>query len=492
MARAVLGGDGRKTRPYVGWMETTAGNAEHTALQAKNAAAAFEAAIAVTVPPATVFANRAHAQNLLATNVFGQNTAAIQAAEAQYQEMWAQCAAAMHGYATGASTSVQLAGFTPPGAENTGTDDSSPTQRPERADAAGRADQGPTTILGGLLDSSESDGWLGDPGGGGLGPNANLWNTLTSTDMANPAMVTSVLADLATVQEFNEAAPGAFAPGSFAPVAPAMSTMGTAGLVSAGGPAGAGTPPVPTAVSAAMGRAMGVGTLSAPPAWGRSLRSRRAARSCPGTARPLRPTVATEPPGCRWPRATAGLDRPALRGAAHDHGPTTLGGLRPGAVLTVPAPRRGGSGRGVLFGLLAGPAIIGFAGRAAQDRVAEHHRLGQLVAGDRFRRVLDDPGGVGGVGGGPRANATTATTSWPQRSEGRPATTTSATAGCEAIADSTSSAKIFSPPELIVTESRPSSSIVPPSRCRARSPGTAWRTPPITGKVAAVLVASPL
>ncbi|ODR05197.1 hypothetical protein BHQ15_16060 [Mycolicibacillus koreensis] len=257
-----------KLAPYVGWMETTAGNAEHTALQAKNAAAAFEAAIAVTVPPATVFANRAHAQNLLATNVFGQNTAAIQAAEAQYQEMWAQCAAAMHGYATGASTSVQLAGFTPPGAENTGTDDSSPTQRPERADAAGRADQGPTTILGGLLDSSESDGWLGDPGGGGLGPNANLWNTLTSTDMANPAMVTSVLADLATVQEFNEAAPGAFAPGSFAPVAPAMSTMGTAGLVSAGGPAGAGTPPAPTAVSAAMGRAMGVGTLSAPPAWG--------------------------------------------------------------------------------------------------------------------------------------------------------------------------------------------------------------------------------
>lgn len=257
-----------KLAPYVGWMETTAGNAEHTALQAKNAAAAFEAAIAVTVPPATVFANRAHAQNLLASNVFGQNTAAIQAAEAQYQEMWAQCAAAMHGYATGASTSVQLAGFTPPGAENTGTDDSSPTQRPERADAAGRADQGPTTILGGLLDSSESDGWLGDPGGGGLGPNANLWNTLTSTDMANPAMVTSVLADLATVQEFNEAAPGAFAPGSFAPVAPAMSTMGTAGLVSAGGPAGAGTPPAPTAVSAAMGRAMGVGTLSAPPAWG--------------------------------------------------------------------------------------------------------------------------------------------------------------------------------------------------------------------------------
>ncbi|BBY52991.1 PPE family protein [Mycobacterium koreense] len=314
-----------KLAPYVGWMETTAGNAEHTALQAKNAAAAFEAAIAVTVPPATVFANRAHAQNLLATNVFGQNTAAIQAAEAQYQEMWAQCAAAMHGYATGASTSVQLAGFTPPGAENTGTDDSSPTQRPERADAAGRADQGPTTILGGLLDSSESDGWLGDPGGGGLGPNANLWNTLTSTDMANPAMVTSVLADLATVQEFNEAAPGAFAPGSFAPVAPAMSTMGTAGLVSAGGPAGAGTPPVPTAVSAAMGRAMGVGTLSAPPAWGAVAPVAPSSTILPGHS----PAAATH----------GGHGAPGVPVAARNSGPSTgpRYGVRPTIMARPPS-----------------------------------------------------------------------------------------------------------------------------------------------------------
>jgi hypothetical protein len=71
----------------------------------------------------------------------------------------------------------------------------------------------------------------------------------------------------------------------------------------------------------------------------------------------------------------------------------------------------------------------------------------------------------------PSASCTTATTSWPQRSLGRPVTTTSATAGWPAMARSTSSTKIFSPPELTVTESRPSSSIWPSARCRARSPG---------------------
>ena len=40
-----------------------------------------------------------------------------------------------------------------------------------------------------------------------------------------------------------------------------------------------------------------------------------------------------------------------------------------------------------------------------------------------------------------------------------------------AMARSTSSTKIFSPPEFTVTESRPSSSIWPSARCRARSPG---------------------
>ena len=65
-------------------------------------------------------------------------------------------------------------------------------------------------------------------------------------------------------------------------------------------------------------------------------------------------------------------------------------------------------------------------------------------------------------------------------------------AGWPAMARSTSSTKIFSPPELIVTESRPSSSIWPSSgNTLARSPGTDYRTPSITGNVRAVFASSP-
>ena len=59
------------------------------------------------------------------------------------------------------------------------------------------------------------------------------------------------------------------------------------------------------------------------------------------------------------------------------------------------------------------------------------------------------------------------------------------------MAASTSSAKIFSPPELMVTESRPSSSIWPSASQRARSPGTECRTPSMTGNVRAVFYGSP-
>ena len=51
---------------------------------------------------------------LIATNVFGQNTAAIAATEAQYAEMWAQDAAAMYGYAGSSAAAASLAPFRPP------------------------------------------------------------------------------------------------------------------------------------------------------------------------------------------------------------------------------------------------------------------------------------------------------------------------------------------------------------------------------------------
>ena len=54
-------------------------------------------------------------------------------------------------------------------------------------------------------------------------------------------------------------------------------------------------------------------------------------------------------------------------------------------------------------------------------------------------------------------------------------------------ASSTSSGKIFSPPELITTEPRPSSVIVPSASTLAKSPGTDQRESPMTTNVASDL-----
>jgi PPE-repeat protein len=100
--------------PYAGWMSATAAQAEQTATQARAAAAAYETAFAATVPPPVVAANRAALASLVATNIFGQNTAAIAAAEAQYADMWAQDAAAMYGYAGQSATASRVTPFTSP------------------------------------------------------------------------------------------------------------------------------------------------------------------------------------------------------------------------------------------------------------------------------------------------------------------------------------------------------------------------------------------
>jgi PPE-repeat protein len=99
---------------YVSWLQATAAQAEETAAQAKSAAAAYQTAFMSTVPPAMVAANRSQLMTLIATNVFGRNTQAIAANEAQYGQMWAQDVAAMYGYAASSSSATQLSPFNPP------------------------------------------------------------------------------------------------------------------------------------------------------------------------------------------------------------------------------------------------------------------------------------------------------------------------------------------------------------------------------------------
>ncbi|MEE2855634.1 MAG: PPE family protein, partial [Actinomycetota bacterium] len=90
--------------PYAEWLSSTAAQAELTATQAQAAAAAYETALASSVAPPLIAANRMQSQQLQMTNVLGQNTPLIMQLEAQYGEFWAQDAAAMSTYAAQSTT----------------------------------------------------------------------------------------------------------------------------------------------------------------------------------------------------------------------------------------------------------------------------------------------------------------------------------------------------------------------------------------------------
>jgi PPE-repeat protein len=100
--------------PFVQWLSGTAAQAAETATRAIAAVAAYETAYAMTVPPPVIAANRSLLAALVATNFFGQNTAAIAATEAQYAEMWAQDAAAMYTYAGSSAATSVLTAFASP------------------------------------------------------------------------------------------------------------------------------------------------------------------------------------------------------------------------------------------------------------------------------------------------------------------------------------------------------------------------------------------
>jgi PPE-repeat protein len=99
---------------FVEWLSATAAQAEQSATQAQAAAAGYETAFAMTVPPPVIAANRSLLAALVATNFFGQNTPAIAATEIQYAEMWAQDAIAMYGYAASSASATSLTPFTQP------------------------------------------------------------------------------------------------------------------------------------------------------------------------------------------------------------------------------------------------------------------------------------------------------------------------------------------------------------------------------------------
>ncbi|HEY0227617.1 MAG TPA: PPE domain-containing protein, partial [Mycobacterium sp.] len=125
--------------PYTAWLQASAAQAGQTAVQAYAAAAAYEAAFSMTVPPPVIAANRAQLMALIGTNFFGQNTPAIAATEAQYMQMWLQDATAMYGYAAASESASTLSTYNqPPQTTN-------PTGQTDQARAAAQTTGNATT-----------------------------------------------------------------------------------------------------------------------------------------------------------------------------------------------------------------------------------------------------------------------------------------------------------------------------------------------------------
>lgn len=218
--------------PYVAWLTASSANAEVVATSARLTAGAFEAAFTATVPPAVVAANRTLLATLIATNILGQNTAAIAATEAEYAEMWAQDVAAMTGYDGGATAAE--AGWTPFGTPPmTLTDVPAPTFTP----------------LSQQLFSSLSQ---------------TLSNTASKLQMLSaPAQLAMEPLNMAMGQVMTGTNP--LTSGAAAGV-PALGP----GLVTQVGPVAGGASTVQLAgraVSAGVGHAASVGPLSVPPSW---------------------------------------------------------------------------------------------------------------------------------------------------------------------------------------------------------------------------------
>ncbi|OBK29734.1 hypothetical protein A5634_17855 [Mycobacterium asiaticum] len=243
--------------PFVSWISATAARADQTAAQAKLAAGAYETAFAATVPPPAVAANRTLLMTLVATNIFGQNTAAIAATEADYLQMWAQDAAAMYAYAGASASATELTPFSDP--PQTTAPNALGDLATTVADASSAA--GATSLLPGLAL-----------------PQVSLAPAL-ATDLANFNAIFGVLTGPFSLQGWTSIAGGPFlsfgqlyafgqnGQGMQAFLAPAQPITGTlAPIAQSVAPQLGGAGSV-SAATAAMGRAAAIGGLSVPQGW---------------------------------------------------------------------------------------------------------------------------------------------------------------------------------------------------------------------------------
>lgn len=255
--------------PYAAWLSIAATQAEQTAAQARTAAAAFEAAFAMTVPPPLIAANRSQVLSLIATNILGHNSPLIEALQADYAEMWAQDAAAMYGYAGASEAASTLSPFSQP----------SQVADPAAA-AAGAADSITNTqaVLGQLSSiAPQALQGLASPGSSAALPSAAAVQPAASISIPTPIgdldIVAAYIAVTATaslaLSAVNTTRPWIYAYGGNHSATPVPS----GGLEPTQGEGIASIEPAPgagaggAAASAGVGEATLVGALSVPHSW---------------------------------------------------------------------------------------------------------------------------------------------------------------------------------------------------------------------------------
>ncbi|ORB86063.1 hypothetical protein B1987_22405 [Mycobacterium kansasii] len=246
-----------KVAPYVGWLYATATQTKQTAMQARAAAAAFDQAFAMTVPPPAIAANRIQLMALIATNFFGQNTAAIAATEAQYTEMWAQDAAAMYGYATSSTAAARLMPFAAPAQTTDPAGLSAQSAAVAQANASAATD--PISQLVAAVSQS-------------LGELQALQATLVPEDFVILDGIFAVFAVFSAMSNVESVVNGVI--GDEAALAPALASVAEAIPAEAGSvlaaaqqPTGAGLGTATNAVLANVGKAGSIGQLSVPASW---------------------------------------------------------------------------------------------------------------------------------------------------------------------------------------------------------------------------------
>jgi PPE-repeat protein len=314
--------------PYAAWMSSTAEQAAQSANQARLAAAAYEAAFAATVPPPVIAANRSLLMSLVATNIFGQNSAAIAATETQYAEMWAQDATAMYGYASGSSAASTLTPFsTPPQNTNPGGvgAQGAAVGQAAGASAAGHSQSVLSQLVSAvpnMLQGLASGDPTGSSMGSILGNSADLLNFGSGLSFVASGVLFVV--DPLLTGPISGALP-ALALGSYGPE---LGASGAAGLLSTPGALGLGSAGMSASlgrgdVLAGLGRAGSIGGLSVPPSWaGAAPASSRAAMALP------EPTL-------------VGLPQAEVDGL----GPG-FGGMLPGSLMAAAAGGGGAAGGG--------------------------------------------------------------------------------------------------------------------------------------------------